>query len=231
MVNDLKRYKIETLLVEKYDDITAVLTEIERRFRMKTIFISGSAEEYGTWDKQRAQGFIHTLSKKIIQSGYRIINGFGWGVGSAVINGALEAIYEKPEKYSENQLIMRPFPQFKTGTKELAELWEEYRQKMISMAGISLIIFGNKKEKDVVINASGVKREFEIAVAQGLIPIPIALTGYMTGEIYTTIMNNSDKYYKGVERIIPLVQELSDSNLTDDSATEKIIKIIQIINK
>lgn len=232
MVNDLKRYKIETLLVKKYDDITAVLAEIERRYRMKTVFISGSAEEYGFWDKQRAQGFIHTLSKKIIQSGYRIVNGFGWGVGSAVINGALEAIYEKPEKYSENQLVMRPFPQFKTGAKELAELWEEYRQKMITMAGISLIIFGNKKdETGTIVNAGGVKREFEIAVEQGLIPVPVALTGYMSSEIYTTIINNANEYYKGVEQIVPLVKDLADENLSDDVVIEKIIKIIQTINK
>lgn len=232
MVNDLKRYKIETLLVEKFEDITSVLAEIERRYRMKTIFISGSAEEYGTWDKNRSQGFIHLLSKKTIQENYRIINGFGWGVGSAVINGALEAIYEKPEKYSESQLIMRPFPQFKTGSKELPLLWEEYRQRMISMAGISIIVFGNKKdENDVIINAGGVKREFEIAVEQGLIPIPVPLTGYMTAEIYEIITKGFDKYYKGVEKIIPLIKELSDGSLADNIIVEKVIKILQEINK
>ncbi len=200
MINDLKRYKIETLLVEKFEDTTAVLAEIERRYRMKTIFISGSAEEYGIWDKNRSQGFIHLLSKRIIQENYRIVNGFGWGVGSAVINGALEAIYEKPEKYSESQLIMRPFPQFKTGAKDLAVLWEEYRQRMISMAGISIIIFGNKKDaSNAIVNASGVRREFQIAVEQGLLPVPVPLTGYMTAEIYNTVMENPNQYYKEVE--------------------------------
>lgn len=232
MINDLKRYKVETLLVDKFEDITEVLAEIERRYRMKTIFISGSAEEYGHWSKNRSQGFIHLLSKRIIQESYRIVNGFGWGVGSAVINGALEAIYEKPEKYSESQLIMRPFPQFKTGTKELAILWEDYRQKMILMAGISIIIFGNKKDdSDSIVNAGGVKREFEIAVEQGLIPIPIALTGYMAAEIYATVMEDPDQYYKGIEQIIPLIKDLSEGSLTDNAIIEKIIKIVQTINK
>ncbi|SFW11787.1 SIR2 family protein [Chitinophaga sancti] len=232
MINDLKRYKIETLLVERFEDITEVLTEIERRYRMKTIFISGSAEEYGSWDKNRSQGFIHLLSKRIILENYRIVNGFGWGVGSAVINGALEAIYEKPEKYSESQLIMRPFPQFKTGTTELPALWEDYRQKMISMAGISIIIFGNKKNNDdAIINAGGVKREFEIALEQGLVPIPVAVTGYMAAEIYATVMGDSGRYYQGIEQIIPLMKELSNDRLTDGALIDKIIKIVQTINK
>ncbi|NLV95633.1 MAG: hypothetical protein GX031_13955, partial [Candidatus Riflebacteria bacterium] len=142
MINDLMRYKIKTILVEEYSDITEILKEIERRFRKKTIFISGSAEEYGAWNRNEAQSFIHSLSKNIVSAGFRIINGFGWGVGSAVINGALEAVYERPDRYSEDQLIMRPFPQFETGEKKLPALWEEYRQRMISLAGIAVFIFG-----------------------------------------------------------------------------------------
>ncbi len=54
------------------------------------------------------------------------MNGFGWGVGSSVINGALESIHSNPNKYSESQLILKPFPQFETGSKNLKELWADY---------------------------------------------------------------------------------------------------------
>jgi hypothetical protein len=232
MIGDLKRYKIKAILIEDYDDITKILTEIETRFRKKTVFISGSAEEYGTWDRNKAQGFIHQLSKAIINAGFNIVNGFGWGVGSAVINGALEAIYDKPEKYSEDQLIMRPFPQFETGDKKLPDLWEDYRQKMISLAGISIIIFGNKKDNDgKIIFANGVKREFEIAIENGLIPVPIACTGYITSEIYSLIKKETAKYYRGSEWLIPLIEELSTSTLSEKEIIKQIITIIQTINK
>lgn len=232
MINDLKRYKIKALVVEEYTDITEILKEIERRFRKKTVFISGSAEEYGLWNRQEAQGFIHSLSKSIVSAGFRIVNGFGWGVGSAVINGALEAVYEKPDRFSEDQLIMKPFPQYETGEKKLAELWEEYRQKMISLAGIAIIIFGNKKDdKGNIIPANGVKREFEIAISQGLIPIPIAATGYITQEIFDLIMKDADNLYKGIEWIIPIVKELASDKLSPDEIIKKIISIIQTINK
>ena len=232
MINDLKRYSIKALLVDDYSEITEILHEIERRFRKKTVFISGSADEYGTWSRNDAQGFIHSLSKNIVSAGFRIVNGFGWGVGSAVINGALEAIYEKPDKFSEDQLIMKPFPQFETGEKKLGDLWEDYRQKMISLSGIAVIIFGNKNDGNGnIISANGVKREFEIATSQGLIPVPIAATGYMSKEIFDIILKDKATIYKGIEWIIPHVEELASDKLSPDQIIKKIIIIIQNINQ
>ncbi|MCG2462386.1 SIR2 family protein [Flavobacteriaceae bacterium F89] len=232
MINDLMRYKIKTILVEEYSDVTEILVEIERRFRKKTVFISGSAEEYGAWNRNEAQSFIHSLSKSIVSSGFRIVNGFGWGVGSAVINGALEAVYERPERYSEDQLIMRPFPQFETGEKKLPDLWEEYRQRMISLAGIAVFIFGNKNDgKGNIISANGVKREFEIAISQGLIPIPIAATGYIAQEIFDEIFKAPEKYYDRMEWTIPIIKELASEKLSVEEIIQKVIAIIQTINK
>lgn len=232
MINDLMRYKIKAILVDEYSDITEILKEIERRYRKKTVFISGSAEEYGAWNRNEAQSFIHSLSRNIVSAGFRIVNGFGWGVGSAVINGALEAVYERPDRYSEDQLIMRPFPQFETGEKKLPDLWEEYRQRMISLAGIAVFIFGNKNDgKGNIISANGVKREFEIAISQGLIPIPIAATGYISQDIFDEILKASEKYYVGLEWAIPIIKELASDKLSADEIIQKVITIIQTINK
>ena len=230
-VDDLKRYRIKAIIIENYSDITDILKEIENRFRKKTIFISGSAEEYGHWDRNQAQALIHLLSKNIISSNFRVVNGFGWGVGSAVINGALEAIYEKPEKYSEDQLVIKPFPQFETGEKKLNILWHEYRHRMISLAGIVIFIFGNKIKDGKIVPADGVKKEFNIAIEQGLIPIPIAATGYITNEIYQEILLDPGKYYTGIEWVIPKITELASDKLTSEEIVKKIISIIQLINK
>ncbi|HYG53108.1 MAG TPA: SIR2 family protein [Flavobacteriales bacterium] len=231
-VNDLKRYKIEALLIDKYSQITEILSEIEQRFKKRTIFISGSAEEYGTMDSHAAQNFIHQLTKQLVFNGNTIVNGFGLGVGSAVINGALDAVYEKPHKHSEEQLIMRPFPQFPTGDKDLKVLWREYRYKMIPYAGISIFIFGNKKDPKTgkIIIANGVRQEFEIATELGLIPIPVAATGYMAQQIYEIVMAEPGKYYKAYEhQVVPIIKELSDPNLQSEEIIKKIIDIIKIL--
>lgn len=228
---DLKRYRIQTLQVDDFDSVPQILAEIERRFRKKTIFISGSAEEYGRWERLPAQIFIHSLSKQIVSTNLRIVNGFGWGVGSAVINGALEAVYENPRKFSEDQLVMKPFPQFETGGKKLDVLWEDYRQRMISLAGIAIFLFGNKSDGGKVISAPGVAREFKIAIEHGLIPIPVAATGYMAKEIFLEIEKDPKKFYGTNEAIFKTVKELSSESISAEEIIKKLISILQTLGK
>jgi hypothetical protein len=231
-INDLKRYGIKSLLVEKYEDISEILSEIEFRFKKKTVFISGSAEIYEPFDRNEAIGFVHNLSKLIIQNDFRIVNGFGWGVGSSVINGALEAIYNNPNKHSENQLILKPFPQFETGDKKLNVLWEEYRQKMISQCGITVFVFGNKKDNESeIIEADGVFREFEISKENGNICIPIGMTGFATNTIYQMIASEPEKYYEHSELFDPTINELADPNTTFEQAIKVIDKLLKQLKK
>ncbi len=226
IINDLKRYGIKSLTIENYNVITEVLKEIENRFKKKTIFISGSAEIYSPLEKNAALGFVHKLSKKIVEQDFRIVNGFGWGIGSSVINGALEAIFSKPSKYSESQLVLKPFPQFESGKKKLPELWEEYRQKMISLSGISIFLFGNKKVDDKIIEANGVIREFQIAHSLGNVCIPIAFTEYASRSIYDEILKSPEKYYDNPKIILPYLEKLADKGT---SVTEKINQLIELL--
>ncbi|AYA06727.1 hypothetical protein D3Z09_09270 [Rahnella aquatilis] len=227
-IDDLKRFGIETLLIDDYREIPKILSEIEFRYLKKTVFISGSAEEFGKYPRQEAQNFIHDLASSLVKNNYRVVNGFGWGVGSAVINGALEAVYSNPKKYSEEQLVMKPFPQSPSKNHDLKTLWEEYRQRMISLAGIALFIFGNKYSDGKVINAQGVRREFEIAKDKGLILIPIAPTGYISQELYAEIEKNPSEYYGDNEWVFAMVKDICSE---DNKPSEIIKKIIDLINR
>ncbi|TMP85497.1 hypothetical protein CWC05_18320 [Pseudoalteromonas ruthenica] len=228
IINDLKRYGIKTLLISDFSEITDILGEVEKRFKKRTVFISGSAEVYSPYERQEAINFIHQLSKQLVESDLRVVNGFGWGVGSSVINGALEAIYSKPMKYSESQLVLRPFPQFQTGDKELKQLWEDYRQKMISLCGISIFIFGNKKQNDEIVEANGVIREFEISHELGNICIPIAATESAAKSIYERIMPQLDEYYPKPELAKKYLNILADEKI---NLLDKVSKLIEFINK
>lgn len=231
IINDLKRYGIKSLVINSYQEITNILEEIENRFNKKTIFISGSAEKYDPYTKNEAISFIHKLSKKIVEKNLRIVNGFGWGVGSSVINGALEAIYEKPLKYSESQLVLKPFPQFESGNKKLPELWEEYRQKMISLSGISIFIFGNKDDNSEIVSANGVIREFDISYSQGNFCIPIGCTGYAAEIIANTILAEPDKYYGAYANKDSIVGIIEQLNNTETSLEGKIDLVIRLLTQ
>lgn len=223
-INDLKRFGITSLLVNKYDEITDVLKEIEFKYNKQSVFISGSAENYEPYSKDEALGFIHNISKLLIQNNYKIINGFGYGIGSSVINGALETIYDNPNKYSETQLIIKPFPQFKSGGIELDELWHIYRQNMISKCGIAIFLFGNKNSGEI---ADGVLKEFKIANYKGLICIPIASTEYATRDIYNEILKEPKKYYENPDEILPYIEILSNFKNTIDVQLDTLKKLLK----
>ncbi len=229
-VTDLSRFGLQPVFVDTYEEITDILREIESEFKRKTVFISGSAEQYGSFTPQEAQGFIHKLSASLVGEGLRIVNGFGWGVGSAVINGALSKIYDKPEKYSREQLIVKPFPQFATGGKTLETLWSDYRQDMISYAGIAVIIFGNKKNADTgqIVPAQGVYKEYEIAKAKNLFVIPVFTTGSMAKQIYEEL--EVDNFgLKTDSELFKLMNQLKTIT-NEDEIIRQILQIVKLLN-
>lgn len=231
-VNDLKRFSINAILVDEYSDITEILCKIEHRFKKSTVFVSGSAEEYGDFTEDQAGEILHELSGRLIKNDYRIISGFGVGVGSFVINGAIEQLQFEHKKKYEDSIVLRPFPQKSSGGKTLEILWEEYRENMIQDAGIAVFAFGNKRntENDTIIDARGVRREFEIAHSLGLKIIPIGITGYQTKLIYNELMDNFQTFYPGADEIRSLFEILGES-LDVEVIVSTVIEIIQNIRR
>lgn len=225
VVNDLKRFHIETLLIDDYSDITTILQAIENRFRQKTVFISGSAYEYGALDKTSVEAFIAGLSKRLISEKHRIVSGFGVGVGSHVIAGALEEIYQTQSVTLHNQLILRPFPQ----GEEVKKQWETYRNDMIAYAGIAIFIFGNKIQGQECVLADGVRKEFEIAKNKRLSLIPIGATGFMAEQLWEEVTRSFDVYYpNGDQDLKNMFLELGKKSV---GLQEHLKTVMNIINK
>jgi hypothetical protein len=226
IINDLLRFNIHVLLVKEYQQITEILIEIENRFKRKTIYISGSANEYGKWNKDKAEEFISTLSQELIKNEFKIVSGFGLGVGSAVINGVLKEVYVNKKENLKNQLLLRPFPQ----GEEFKKQWEDYRKDMISYSGISIFIFGNKLENGKLVTADGVAKEFEIAKSQNCLLIPIGATGYKSLELWQEVLSNYESYF-GSELKKELFEELGNQDLEPKELIESTIKFIKAIIK
>lgn len=227
-VNDLKRYSIKVLLVNEYPDITTILKELEQQYKRRNVFISGSASNYGSWGEKRCLEFASNLSKAIIKNGNNIVTGFGLGVGSCVISGALEEIYKTRSQRVEERLISRPFPQNTTGQIPLNELWTTHRNNMIQNVGISVFIFGNKIDISTgnVTQASGMIEEFKISLSCGAVPIPIGATGFTAKEIWETVMREFDCYVP-IPILKPLFSLLGDETKSDEALIKTVIEIIK----
>jgi len=231
--NSLKRYGLNAVWINDYPEITEILKEIEVRYLRNTILVSGSAEVYGAFGEKPAGELLHDLSKEISSRGYKILSGFGWGVGSAVINGVLDNMKSERNQNLDNYLILRPFPQFETGAKKLPELWTEYRKSFIPLAGTAIFVFGNKKAKDTgdIVPANGMQEEFDIAIANGLKPIPIGATGFVAKDLWEQITKNFDKYYPDHPELKTEFDRLGDAALSNSDLIKTTINIINNLNK
>lgn len=229
-INDLKRFSINTILVDEYQEITRILAKVENAFRKNSIFISGSADDYGLMHENVARELLHGLSYELVKRDYRVISGFGLGVGSYIINGALDCMQSERKNRIENNLVLRPFPQKQSGGRLLPELWDFYRRNMISESGIAIFLFGNKKVDGHIVNADGLRKEFEIACSMGVSVIPVGITGYQSNILWEEITSELSKYYQEVEVFRPLFEILGKSSEPSE-IIDAILKIIDGIRR
>lgn len=228
---DLERYHIKPVLVEEYPDITDILKTICQRYSRSKILISGSAAEYNQFsdDVKTAKLFIHKLSHEIVGAGFKIASGFGLGVGSAVINGSLDYVYSTNRRNLGNYLILRPFPQFATNDLDIPRLWDQYRKDFISDVGCAVFIFGNKDVNGKVVDAEGVRKEFDIAVTQGVKVIPIGATGYMSKILWEEVLLNYEQYYPEFPALKSDFEFIGQPEQDHNEIIDKVIKIISIL--
>jgi len=227
---DLKRFNIIPILVDEYSDITNILIRLEKRCRSKSVFISGAAQEYGEWGQEKSLIFVHNLSAAIIKNGYSIVSGYGLGIGSAVISGALEEIYSDRTKYSSDQLILRPFPQSVHGSTDRASLWSKYREDMESYAGIALFLFGNKSDPSSgIIESNGMIEEFTVAQGLGLALLPVGATGYAAHSIWKSLESQVSLDPSRSQEEKDTFTQLARKELSPDELIETIITALNII--
>lgn len=223
-VEDLNRYGIFTCLVDDYKEITEILETLVDKYRRRTVFISGSAYNYDNFSEKEGREFIHRLAFELAGNGYRIVNGFGKGVGEFVVNGVADYCLRHREIKMQDVVKLMPFPQTSSSGIDLKELYIENRKQMIEMCGIAIFIFGNKKNQNI---ANGVIEEYELAKSLGLVCLPIKSTGGAANVIYEEISSN--------QMTEEVSYALSQSNQEADGevllSVENILKAINLLNR
>lgn len=230
-IDNLVRYGIRAIMVNDYSEITLILAEIEKRVKRKNIFISGAAHDFSPYSDEDAKNLIHTLSYKLAEKEYKIVSGYGLGIGSIVINGALDFKMNSNYRNLDDLLILRPFPQIQSGSKSIPEIWTDYRNDMISKAGIAIFVFGNKLVDDEVVNSNGMEEEFEICLKHNVIPIPIGVTGWMSKTLWDKVTRGLTKYYPNHTELHNAIKELGKENASEEEIITNAIKSINILQK
>lgn len=230
-IEDLLRYGIHAVMIKSYPEITSILSEVEKRIKRKNIFISGAAHDYSPYTEEDGIKLVQALSYRLAEKEYKIISGYGLGIGSTVINGALTFKLNSNYRNLDDLLILRPFPQIKSGALSIAEMRTEYRNEMISKAGIALFIFGNKLDGADTVNSDGMLEEFEICLRHQVVPIPIGTTGSVSKILWDKVMAGLSDYYPDNVELYAAIGELGKDGISQDDLIKNILKAINILQK
>lgn len=228
-IKDLQRYNIRAVMVDEYAEITATLRRLEARYKSKTIFVSGAAHSYSDkLNNEHALGFVHKLSKRLIKEKFRLVTGLGLGIGSAVVDGALQQIYWEERRTVTDELVIRPFPQSGEGQS----LWRAYREDMLEFAGVALFMFGNKLagSPPAVVPSNGMVDEFTIAVSKGLTVLPLGFTGFVAKDLWSQVKADFDTFYPNANaRFNALFEQLGDDSVNPDVQVDAVIEALQLL--
>lgn len=216
-IDDLeRRYHIRVLLVNEYTDIYFVLNELNQKIRSKKVFISGAFRSF----EQNIEEYSHNLSRSIttqlLSNDYRIVNGIGRHFGTHIIGYANEYLAKKGIKDKEKYIIVRPFVGM--GEKSLEDK-KKLREEVIGGCGSAIFVFGDYNQQLPNPN-SGVQEEFEIAMDNHKIIIPVAYPGMRSEVIWNYIKNNITQF--------PYLEK-NIASLTSECDTNKLAEIIVYI--
>ncbi len=232
-IADLKRFGIQTVMIDDYSQITDILRDLHRDVYRRSVFVAGSAHEYDPLGRTRVDELSHAIGREIIRRGYNLISGFGLGIGGSAVLGALEELYAKQRSISaNNRTVIRPFPQdAPTGTSR-GELWSKYREDMISKSGFVIFLSGNKwnEASGQTVIADGVIEEWEIARKLGKYPIPVGATGHAARQVWQEVNASLDTFFpKGGVR--GHFKTLGDEGSSNEEIVEAIFAIVKRITK
>jgi len=232
IVADLQRFNIKTVHVDNYSDITTILSLIEKRVRRRTIFISGSAADYGTWGRELSERFLSTLAGSIIDRDFKIATGFGVGVGGPIVSGAVQQIYSTRQRSIVEQLILRPFPIGISDVAKRTETYNRYRRELVAQAGIAIFFMGNSLKDGNPVPSDGIRAEYAQAREQGLYLLPIGASGGATEQLWTETMENAADIFRGIEaKVLPLLEQLGKPVGDPMELLEPVLALIELLAK
>ncbi|WP_438480863.1 SIR2 family protein [Oleiharenicola lentus] len=215
-VGDLKRYGIQTLVLDSYEEITTILQELHARTRQQNVLISGSSAHPDI----RLQALAELLGRRLIEEDFNLVTGLGHGIGGPLLAGAHAALGNPSHKQAIARLKLFPFPYWHSASADRATLFEANRREMAAQSGASIILAGNKSDGAGRVEiADGVLAEFELAKENRHVVIPIGATGHAARKIWQEIEANPRQFLPhGCEEVLAIlgndsstVTQLSDA--------------------
>ncbi|HFM7946955.1 TPA: hypothetical protein ACH43E_002929, partial [Enterococcus faecium] len=169
--------------------------------------------------------FVEKLAYRLSESGYRIVSGYGLGIGNSIVSGVLKQRRNLRKNNIQDVLSLRPLP------LDMPHEWRRYRENIIAESGISIFVFGNKLESGEIVTADGMIEEFELSVQNENIVVPIGFTKGASKVLFDKIQENFSDYFDDSLKSKFQALEKLDTEGEVDKKVEQIVSLINSIQE
>ncbi len=224
---DLKRYGLQVVEIDSYDEVPTLLHAVERRVAASRIWVSGS------WPAEDAHApnisaVAHAVGKAIAAADFALVTGSGLTVMPNTVGGFLETLQRTGSWDLQRRLLVRPFPQPLNEAEPDRAQWSALRAEMARISGAIVLIGGAKQVTGELVDADGVADELDAARAAGAFLLPIGSTGGMAESVSERLIG-SDLACDGVLAMRPTDTELTA--LMETTAPSDIASMVVAILK
>ncbi len=225
-IREMRRYGIQTILIDDFSQITTCLKYIKSKLDQKRVFISGSiTKRLISKDSEQAE-FVQYLAQKLIENKYKIVTGFGQNIGNYLLVGACRNMRINQAKKIHETIEIYPLVTIENDAEAL-------RKELISNCGCIITLFGKtpyqKNSCPAELNSDGVYQEFKIAEKENLTLLPVGCTGNTSKYLWEYTNNNRKIFYNN--DIFQHWNNLGKSNIRDkEKILDSILKLLEYKN-
>lgn len=228
---DLQRYGLAAVEIDDYDEVPALMLQLERRVAARRVWVSGSWPVDGPGTEGAfAYSLAEDIGRLVGRTGRDLVCGAGLMVGSAAIAGFLDALRAGGGWDLERRLIARPFPQPLAGQRPDHAQWTALRHELARQAGIVVFVGGARMDSGTLEPAAGVLEEFELARMRGAFLLPIAATGGAAATISSRLLGSSLPT-TGSHAVRPTDEELLRMADPNVGRAELVVLVERVLNR
>lgn len=174
---DLSRYGLVAVEIDDYDEVPALLQEIERRVSAYRVWVSGSWPLEDAPHATNIYRFAEAMGRMIGSTGHDLVTGSGMLVGPAAMAGFIDSLRDGGGWDVDRRLIVRAFPQPLAGAVPDQAHWTTLRTELARQSGVVVFLGGSKMAGGNLVPAEGVLEEYALAKTAGAYLLPIGATG------------------------------------------------------
>lgn len=194
-VTDLKRYGIETIEIDDYNEISQIFNIIKKKYLLNNVYIAGSCRKLPeNWTQKDADFLLYKLGYDLAKENYKICTGCIEGVGPQVENGVLNSVLDNNLNLNSSLDIKR-LPLINGNLHHMnKESKEVMRSDIYGKNGVTIFLFGNQYYNGVNMPSKGVINDYHRAKEQNMYLIPVGSTGGASYEILSDIEQDINNY-------------------------------------